>query len=222
MRNIAKGIVSLLLITGVVPVLNADSIFDFSGDAVGTPTPFSDTNNGLTASYSSLNGATPTPNGFIVYTNPFVNFGGGNNLYENDQIPPFPGGQTSYTNLTLQILFNSPINAVTFPFALNAPAGSTLTLTAFSGGTQIGQLVSAPSTAAPGGGYSFGTLAFNPGQTFDELQLGNAFEFALDDLATTNATPVSGVPEPASVALMFFGLAGILAYVRRRLHSEAA
>src|SRR5690348_18471155 len=103
MRNITKGIVSLLLIAGLVPALKADSIFDFSGDAVGTPTPFSDTNNGLTASYSSFNGATPTPNGFIVFTNPFVNFGGGNNLYENDQIAPFPAGQTSYTNLTLQI-----------------------------------------------------------------------------------------------------------------------
>ncbi|HXE12803.1 MAG TPA: PEP-CTERM sorting domain-containing protein [Bryobacteraceae bacterium] len=218
MRNITKCIVSLLLITGLVPVLNADSIFDFSGDAVGTVTPFSDANNGLTASYSAFNGATPQPNGFIVWTNPFVNFGGGNNLYETAQVPGYP----DQSNLTLQILFSSPVNAVTFPFALNAPAGSTLTLTAFSGGTQIGQLVSAPSIESPDNGYSYGTLAFNPGQTFDELQLGNAFEFALDDLATTNVTPVSGVPEPASVALMFLGLAGILAYARRHLHNEAA
>jgi hypothetical protein len=222
MRNITRGIVSLLLITGLVPVLNADSIFNFDADALNTPVPFSDTNNGLTASFSAFDTNGPGPSAFIVFNNGFVNFGGGNNLYENDQIPPFPPGQTTgFQNFTLQILFSSPVNSVTFPFALNAPGGNTLTLTAFSGGTQIGQIVSGPSTPF-GNSYSYGTLAFNPGQTFDELQLGNAFEFALDDLATTNVTPVSGVPEPASVALMFFGLAGILAYVRRHLHKEAA
>jgi hypothetical protein len=218
MQNITKGIVSLLLIAGLVPVLKADSIFDFNGDAAGTVTPFSDSNNGLTASYSAFQGATPQPNGFIVWNNPFINFGGGNNLYETAQVP----GYQDYSNLTLQILFSSPVNSVTFPFALNAPAGNTLTLTALSGGTQIGQVVSAPSIESPDNGYSYGTLAFNPGQTFDQIQLGNAFEFALDDLATTNATPVSGVPEPASVALMFVGLAGILAYVRRQGYKEAA
>jgi hypothetical protein len=217
MRNITKGIVSLLLIAGLVPVLKADSIFNFDGDATGTVTPFSTSNNNLTASFAAFDGATPQPNGFSVWNNAFVNFAGGNNLYETADIPGLP----NYTNLTLQILFSSPVNSVTFPFALNAPGGSTLTLTAFSGGTQIGQIVSGPSTPF-GNSYSYGTLAFNPGQTFDELQLGNAFEFAIDDLATTNVTPVSGVPEPASVALMFFGLAGILAYVRRHLHKKTA
>jgi hypothetical protein len=205
--------VSLLLIAGWFPVLKADSIFNFDTDATGTVVPFSTSNNNLTASFSAFAGTTPQPNGFIVWNNPFVNFAGGNNLYETAQVPGYP----DFQNLTLQILFSSPVNAVTFPFALNAPAGSTLTLTAFSGGTQIGQIVSGPSTESPDNGYSYGTLAFNPGQTFDELQLGNAFEFAIDDLATTNTTPVSGVPEPTSIALMFFGLAGILAYVRRHV-----
>src|ERR1700751_4254547 len=91
MRKIQSGIVCFLLLSGSVSALKADSLFDFENVPLGTPTQFSDTNNGLTATFTSFNPAgTATPGAFIVWNNPFnQQVGSGLNLYENDATPPY-------------------------------------------------------------------------------------------------------------------------------------
>ncbi|HEX6546811.1 MAG TPA: PEP-CTERM sorting domain-containing protein [Bryobacteraceae bacterium] len=221
MRNITKGMVSLLLIAGLVPVLKADSIFNFEDQTPGTATPLSETNNGVTATFSSVDlGGAAVPGAYDVETNP-DGIGSGLRLIRTD------ASVGAGNPLNLSITLSTPQQSVNLPFALLAGPndGATVTLTAFLNGTQVGSPVVAPSNV----GFSFystGTLAFDAGtgNTFNSFLLDpSVLGMGIDDVSVSpSASPISGVPEPASVALMFFGLAGILAYVRRHLHKKAA
>ncbi len=232
MRSTTRGLVSLLVLGGSFSVLRADSIFDFSTDTPvqypgtplptttppGTQTTFTDTNNGISATFSSLTaGGANAPSGFIVQDfNTFVNFSGSNSLYENDFITP------RFTNLLLAVNFSSILNSSTLQFALNPEqGGNSLTLAAFLNGTQVGATTT-QYTGNVGTSYLYGSLSFG-GVDFNSIVLSsNTIEFAMDDLDVSPAAPVSGVPEPAPTALIVLGVAGLLAYIRRHKQKKAA
>jgi hypothetical protein len=209
MRRFFSGILGVMLLAGSAAVVRADSIFNFDNIAAGTPTPFFDTNNGVTATFTGS-----ISDGFIVQSaNQFQGFVGGNNLYQQD--PP-------YTFITLRIGFSGPQASTAFNFALNGTSNATLTLTPFLAGSAVGSPFTVGSSLSSDGVYSLGSLAFNPGLDFDSFELSSNVEaIALDDLSVSPAE-VSGVPEPAPVALLLFGMAGMLGLVRHRQQRAAA
>lgn len=233
MGNVARGIVSLLVLAGSFSALQADSIFDFSADTPvaypgtplptttppGTQTTFTDTNNGISATFSSATAAgVNTPSGFIVQNyNTFVNFSGPNSLYENDFVA------TRFTNLVLDVNFSTVLNNSSLEFSLNqlsAQGGNSLTLTAFLNGTPVGTTTTLYTGAMAT--YLYGSLSFG-GVDFNSIQLSsNTIEFAIDDLNVSPAAPVSGVPEPAPTALILLGVAALLAYIRRHRRKKTA
>ncbi|MFZ0594449.1 MAG: PEP-CTERM sorting domain-containing protein [Bryobacteraceae bacterium] len=233
MGNVVRGFVSLLVVAGSASALRADSIFDFSTDTPvqypgtplptttppGTQTTFTNTNNGISATFSSLTASgVNAPSGFIVQNyNTFVNFSGPNSLYESDFVTP------RFTNLVLDVNFSSVLSGSSLQFALNQVSpqgGNSLTLTAFLNGTQVGTTTVLNSgTMAT---YLYGSLSFG-NVDFNSIVLSsNTIEFAIDDLDVTPAAPVSGVPEPAPTALIVLGVAGLLAYIRRHKQKKAA
>jgi hypothetical protein len=227
MRNFTTGFVCLLVLAGSASALRADSIFDFQGDTPvaypgvpapsvtppGTQTTFTDTNNGIAATFTSAAaGGVNAPSGFIVQNfNTFQNFSGANSLYENDFIAP------RFVNLVLSVGFSSLLSSSTLQFALNPEqGGDSLTLTAFLNGAPVGTPVTAINTGAVGTSYLYGSLSFAPGVDFNSISLSSdTIEFAIDDLSVTPSSTPSGVPEPASTTLVMVGLAGMLIYLRR-------
>jgi hypothetical protein len=209
MRELFTGIVGVILLAGSAAVVRADSIFNFDNIPDSTTTAFSDTSNGVTATFTSN-----IADGFIVQSaNQFQGFVGGNNLYQQD--PP-------YTFITLRIGFSAPQASTVFNFALNGTSNATLTLTPFLAGAAVGSPFTVGSSLSSDSVYSYGSLAFNPGLDFDSFELSSNVEaIALDDLSVSPAA-VSGVPEPAPVALLLFGMAGMLAFVRYRQQRSSA
>ena len=234
MRNFTTGFVCLLVLAGSSSALRADSIFNFQTDTPvaypGTPAPavtppgtqtaFTDTNNGISATFTSATvGGVDAPSGFIVQNfNTFQNFSGANNLYENDFIAP------RFTNLVLSVGFSSILTSSTLQFALNPEqGGDSLTLTAFLNGVAVGTPLTATNSGAVGTNYLYGSLSFAPGLDFNSISLSSdAIEFAIDDLSVTPSSSPSGVPEPASTTLVLFGIAGMLAYLRRSRQNKVA
>lgn len=212
MRTFSTSLLGLMLAAGSVAVLRADSIFDFENVPLGTSTNFSGTSaDGLySASFT-----TGVPGSFFVDVNP-DGIGSGHRLIQTDataiqnpQIIP----------LTISIS-SGQFSSVTFPFALLAPVGdnATLTLRAFFNGTLLGPTVTVPTTTPQNTGfYSTGLLTFDPGpgNDFNSFELTSSVPgLGIDDVSLTPS--VSAVPEPATTALVLFGMAGVLGYVRRR------
>jgi len=212
MRRILTGVVCLLFVAGSTAVLKADAIFNFEDLVGGAMTPFTETNNGVTATFtSSVAGA------YDIDINP-EGIGSGLRLIQTDE--------TAITNpqiIPLTISFGGQqFLSTTFPFALMAVSGANpqLTLQAFLGGTLVGSAIGTTGVDLPPppdmAFYSTGSLSFNSPSAFDSLVLTSSIPgLAIDDLSVSTSA-ISGVPEPASIALFMFGLAGILAFVRHR------
>lgn len=211
MRRIATGILTFVFVAGSAAVARADSIFGFEDLALGTSTatPILETNNGVTASFT-----TSIPGYFIVDTNP-DGIGTGQRLIQDENLLS--------NNVQLLVSFGGQqFQSVNLPFAIlgvtsDSPAPQ-LTLQALLNGTAVGSISAPTTTNLPAGApfYSWGALSFSPGTAFDSLVLtSNVNGFAIDDLSVSTSA-VSGVPEPASIALLMFGMAGTLMFVRRR------
>ncbi len=213
MRNLARSLASVVFLVGSSFVSQAATVFDFNDVAAGTPTTFSDTVGGLTATFSTQNNGVDAPGAFYVQsTNQFPGFGGGNNLYQSDSFQN--GGGNNYS---LRVALSTPQLSSAFNYALEAPVGASVTLTAFLGNTQVGQISASPSNSfGDSSQYSYGSFLFNAPSTFDSFVFTtSASGLAFDDLSIS-PTAVSGVPEPGSTALMIFGFAGLLAFVRKQ------
>jgi hypothetical protein len=94
--RISRVLVVLVLVIGAAGVVNADAIFTFDSDPVGTFTTFSDTNSGLTATFSSP----VNPGGFAILPTFFITLAG-NVLLDPGQLgappnPLFPEGVISF------------------------------------------------------------------------------------------------------------------------------
>jgi hypothetical protein len=183
------------------------ALFDFESVPLGTPTPFSTTQGGITATFTSPGG---DPGGFAV--NPsFWTTLTGHVLFD-----PGPSGRAF---IPLVAAFDQPLADVSLRFStddLSQPF-STFRLEAFSGGvggTLVGT-ADAVGTLQPSG-FPEGQISFNGGgAAFDTLRfttVGQAPFFAVDDI---NVTP-SPAPEPGSLTLFALGGFGLLGYAWRR------
>jgi hypothetical protein len=219
MRRFFTAVIGVVLLAGSAAAVKADSIFSFEdlpanvpgGSQTGAFTPFTETNNGVTATFtSSVPGALDIefdPNGI----------GSGKRLIQTD---------TSLSqNVSLTVSFGGQqFQSANFPFAILAPTAQSpqLTLQALLAGTPIGAISAFTDTDLGPPPYSTGFLNFNPGAAFDSVVLtSNINGFAIDDL-TVSPAAVSGVPEPAPVALLLFGMAAMLGFVRHRQQRAAA
>ncbi len=178
-------------------------MFDFDADAIDTSTQFSDTAGGLSATFSSPG----DPGGFVVQPTMFQALNG------NVLGDPGPAG---LSNIPLTIDFSSDLSAIDLVFA-TADFGtpSPFTLTAYSGGTQVGS-TSATGTVPAGFTFPEGELAF-VGPAFDRVVLSTtAPDFAIDEVAAVTT------PEPAAIwfaglGLIAFAAAGLARRVRSAL-----
>jgi hypothetical protein len=99
-----KPITLILAATALCTAAYGDTIFNLDGDSVGTATNFTDTVNGLSATFSSA----ADPAGFVVYATMFENLTG------NVLGDPGPAGLDGLALIdTLQNLFQPKRDATT-------------------------------------------------------------------------------------------------------------
>lgn len=117
----------LLLAAGAIcAAANASTVFNFDNDSLGTATNFTDTVNGISATFSSA----VDPGGFVVYASMF------NTLTGNVLGDPGPAGSD---NLALGISFSRDLSAMTLDFATSDfSVASPLTLTAYENSQMVG------------------------------------------------------------------------------------
>ena len=142
-----------------IPVYcSASSVFNFDSVQFGTPTPFSDTNNGITATFSS----TADPGGFEVRGMfLFVTLTG------NELMDPGPAAAAF---IPLTITFSRNVTSVSLNFATDGEG--TFFLDAYNSGSIVGGASTVgsipPGVFFPEGSISFGTI---PGVTFKKIVL---------------------------------------------------
>ena len=173
---------------------SADAIFNFEANLPGTPTPFTDTVSGLSATFGGLASVCASEGLF-------------QSLSGNVLIQSLCGPSTQSGPLTIS--FSSNLAGISFDFA-TAGGAATMTLTAFENAMSVGT-VSFTSTPPPG--FFNGEGLANFSGTFNRLTLTSGDILALDNVKASAAA----VPEPASLATIPVVL-GVLAAigVRRR------
>lgn len=192
----------------------AASVFNFDSDTAGKGTAFTDTNSGISATFSSSS----DPNGFVVEDPATLALNGiffqsltGNVLI--DKIA------NSKSNLTLTILFSSMLSNVSLDFAVDATSSTPFTLQAIRSGTSVGSVIATDSVPA-GFTLAEGVATFSS-SNFNEIILSStADSFAVDNITVTAAT-VSPVPEPGSFSMLGFPLfMFVFPWLRRRLSGK--
>ncbi len=179
---------------------NASTLFDFDQDAPGTSTTFTDTVNGLSATFSS----SVDPGGFVVYPTIFETLTG--NVL-GDPGPAFAD------NINLDVNFSLNLSAIELNFATaDFITPSPFTLTAYENSVPVGSVTSTGQFLA-GSPFPEGEIAF-AGANFDQVVLSSpAADFAIDNVNVVSAT----APEPGTFGLLIGGLllSGISMITRR-------
>jgi hypothetical protein len=203
----SRALFLFVLLFWTAGIARADAVFNFNSDPIGPDfygpsTTFSNTSNGLTATFSSPAFA----GGFAVALVPFF-------------APPFSGnilydpGRIPISNIALEVAFSSNLTSISMDFATDG-AGP-FDLTAFKGGVPVGSVV-ATGTIPAGFQYPQGSITFS-GVAFDSIELTapGTPHFAIDNLDAVIATP-----EPTSLVLLGTGLLGLLAFAAlKRRHA---
>jgi hypothetical protein len=183
---------------------NASTIFNFDSDTLGTSTTFTNTVDGLSATFSS----SADPGGFVVYPSMFETLTG--NVLGDP-------GPASVDNLDLDVSFSQDLSAIVLDFATaDFITPSPFTITAYENSTVVG---SSTSTGQFLSGFTFpeGEISFDG--TFNKIVLSSTSpDFAIDNL---NVIPT---PEPGDVSLLVIGLflscLPFTAFLRRRKASR--
>jgi hypothetical protein len=175
--------------------------FDFDTDAPGTSTTFTDTQGGLSATFSS----SADPGGFVVFPSMFETLTG--NVLGDP-------GPASASNIALDVSFDKNLSAITLDFATaDFVTPSPFTITAYENsklagsGTSTGEFL-------PGFTFPEGEITFEGGN-FNNIVLSTpSADFAVDNVQVLVAT----APEPGTLTLFAAGLflTGIGAVRRRR------
>jgi hypothetical protein len=179
---------------------NQTAVFDFEDIAAGTPLPFSDTVNGLTATVTGSASVCAAGGLFVTLSGNVEIQDLCNNPANGDQSGP------------LGIAFSEDLSSVSLDFATAGVAG-TLTVQAFENGNLVSTSVF--DTTIPAGFFSGEGLASVAGM-FNSLTLTSSSLLAIDNISTP------AVPEPASIAVLGAALAGLILIGRRRKVGELA
>ena len=183
---------------------NASSVieFDFDSDALGTSTTFTDTEDGLSATFSS----SADPGGFVVFPTMFETLTG--NVLGDP-------GPASASNIALDVSFSQKLSAITLDFATaDFVTPSPFTITAYENSTLVGSNTST-GEFLPGFTFPEGEITFEGGN-FNNIVLSTpAPFFAVDNIQVLPAT----APEPGTLTMFAAGLflAGVGARRRRSL-----
>jgi hypothetical protein len=177
---------------------NASIVFNFDGDSLGASTTFTDTVDGLSATFSS----SADPGGFVVYPTMFETLTG--NVL-GDPGPAFAD------NLALDVGFSENLSAIELDFATSDfITPSPFTLTAYENSALVG---STTSTGQFLSGFNFpeGEIAF-AGAAFNQVVISSAAtDFAVDNI-NVNPTPEPGTLTSIGAGLLLLGIGS----VRRR------
>lgn len=199
----SKSVRLLLAATTFCAAASASAVFNFDSDSLGTSTTFTDTVNGLSATFSS----SADPGGFVVYPSMFETLTG------NVLGDPGPAGEN---NLDLSIAFSQNLSALSLDFATaDFSTPLPLVITAYENSSLAG------SSSAVGSfpiGFSFpeGQISFS-GEIFNQVVISSAApDFAVDNISATT------VPEPAGYGLFGLGLLALgIPAVRRKCRRAA-
>lgn len=199
---------AVLALTGaaILPASAQSATFNFDADAAGKATAFTDTNNGLAATFDSTAGG----GAFMVQPSFFSNQSG------NDL-----GAVVGANGVPLDITFSKSLSSLALNFGLNGFANSTFTVTAFSGGlngTRVGSTTA--SGTIPGGIFLFpeGSISFAGASPFDAVELtSTAQNIFVDNITVRVSAPV---PEASSLVslgvLLALGVGGMTWQARKR------
>ena len=208
------GALAVLALNGAaaLPASAQSATFNFDADAAGTTTTFTDTNNGIAATFSSTAG----PGAFTVQPSFFSNQSG------NDL-----GAVVGANSVPLDIAFSKGLSSLALNFGLNGPTNSTFTVTAFSGGlsgTRVGSVTA--SGAIPGGIFLFpeGSISFAGALPFDTVELtSTAQNIFVDNISVRASAPVPEASSGVGLGLLLaLGLGGLAWRARRRTVGTAA
>ena len=180
--------------------MHAAALFNFEGNPVGTYTPFTDVDNGISATFTS-NG---DPGGFAVFGSFFTTLSG------NVLVDP---GPAAIDGLELIVDFSKELDSVSLDFAINPlSASDTFTLSAYQGGKLVGTSTES-GVVPPGSIYLEGVAAFE-GEVYNKIVLSStALDLAVDDISVIAAP----APEPAPMSLLgLASLAGVMVVHQRK------
>lgn len=184
-------LVSTLLFSGGNGLI-ASSVFTFEANAPNTATPFTDTLNGLSATFSGKASVCNSDGLFQSLS--------GNVLVQQICGPATESGP-------FYVLFSENLAGIKLDFA-TVGGPSTLTLTAFENATIVGSfnfISSVPSGLANGEGLA----SFS--ETFNRLSFTANTLLAIDNI---NALTTAPVPKPAPFSMVLAGAALLAAFAR--------
>jgi hypothetical protein len=218
-KILKSGLLGLVLLTAAGSLGRAQQVvFNFDNYATNDPanltyTPFTDTVNGLSATFTSNADPNGGVNGFVVAPAFLPSFSG-NVLNENQ-------GVHSYATLT--ITFSRPVNDFFLNFGLNDPNAANgtgmdvLNLVAFNNGAGLGQVGQSTNLGLPDVTTYPQGIALYDGTPFDSVSLSSPIDlFAIDNLSVETV-----VPEPSTISLWILGAGCILFGLWRRSRNQA-